>query len=94
MFVLTPNLSPENKTYSQNNLSLNFTTDEPTSWIGYCLDGQANLTVAGNTTLTDLAYQEHIVTVYAQDLAGNIGASETINFTISQPNLYQNLFHL
>ncbi len=79
------NLSPENKTYSQNNLSLNFTIDEPTSWIGYSLDGQDNVTVAGNTTLANLSFQEHNVTVYAQDLAGNIGPSETINFTISQP---------
>jgi hypothetical protein len=79
------NLSLENNTYSQNELPLNFTKDEPCSWIGYCLDGQDNVTVAGNTTLTDLANSEHNVTIYAQDLAGNIGASETINFSISQP---------
>ncbi len=79
------NLSPENKTYSQNDLPLNFTIDEPTKWIGYCLDGQDNVTIAGNTTLTGLPYKEHNVTVYAQDLAGNIGASETIRFNLSQP---------
>jgi hypothetical protein len=73
--------SPENKTYSQNTFPLNFTTDEPTSWIGYCLDGHDNVTVTGNTTLTDLSSQKHSLTVYAQDLAGNIG-SETVNFTI------------
>ena len=76
------NLSLENKTYNQNNLMLNFTTDEPTSWIGYCLDGTANRTIAGNTTLTDLPNGEHNVTVYAQDNAGNMGASETIYFSI------------
>jgi hypothetical protein len=75
------NLSLENKTYSQNTLSLNFTTDEPTSWIGYSLDGHDNVTVTANTTLTDLSSQKHTLTVYAQDLAGNTG-SETVNFAI------------
>jgi hypothetical protein len=78
------NLSLENKTYSQNDLSLNFTTDEPTSWIGYCLDGKTNVTIAGNTTLTGLADGSHNLTIYANDAAGNMGASETINFTIAQ----------
>ncbi len=82
---VTTFLSAENQTCSQNSFSLNFTVDELTSWIGYCLDGQGNVTVAGNTTLTGLSYQEHNVTVYARDLAGNVGASKTINFTISQP---------
>lgn len=75
------NLSPENKTYSQKDLSLNFTTDESISWIGYCLNGQNNVTVSGNTTLTNLAYRDHNVTIYAQDLAGNIGTSETMYYT-------------
>src|SRR3989304_519191 len=42
------NLSLENKTYNQSNLPLNFTTDEPTSWMGFCLDGEANATITGN----------------------------------------------
>ncbi len=79
------NLSLENTTCSQNELSLNFTVDEPCSWIGYCLDGQDNVTVDGNTTLTDLACSEHNIIVFAQDLAGNVGVSKIINFSISQP---------
>jgi hypothetical protein len=78
------NLSLENKTYNQNNLPLNFTTDEPTSWIGYCLDGKANVTIAGNTTLAGLADGSHNLTIYANDTAGNMGASETINFNVTQ----------
>jgi hypothetical protein len=78
------NLSLENKTYSQNNLSLNFTTDEPTSWIGYCLDGKTNVTIAENTTMTDIVTGSHSLTVFANDTAGNMGASETINFTVTQ----------
>jgi hypothetical protein len=76
------NLSVENRTYSQESLPLNFTLDESTSWIGYCLDGQENVTVAGNTTLTSLSIGAHALTVYAADEAGNVGSSETINFSI------------
>jgi hypothetical protein len=78
------NLSLENKTY-QNSLPLNFTTDESTSWIGYCLDGKANVTIAGNTTLTILSDGKHNITVYATDLAGNTGASETSHFSVEVP---------
>jgi hypothetical protein len=74
-------LSLENKTYSQKDLALNFTVDEPTSWIGYCLDGQAYVTVAENFTLTELSYGSHTLTLYANDTVGNMGASETINFS-------------
>jgi hypothetical protein len=74
----------ENKTYGASDIPLNFTLDEPTSQITYSLDGQANVTIAGNTTLLNLPYGEHNVTVYATDIAGNIG-SETINFTIAEP---------
>lgn len=79
------NLSIENKTYSQNDLPLNFTTDEPTSWIGYCLDGKTNVTVAGNATLIRFSKGSHSVTIYANDTAGNVGASETVTFTVDTP---------
>jgi hypothetical protein len=78
------NLSLENKTYNQNNLPLNFTTDQPTSWIGYCLDGKTNVTIAKNTTLTGIASGSHSLTVYANDTAGNMGVSETVNFAVTQ----------
>ena len=73
--------SPENKTYTVNNVSLTFTVNELTSWIGYSLDEQANVTITGNTTLTGLAEKPHTRIVYAKDIAGNTGASETIYFT-------------
>jgi hypothetical protein len=78
-------LSLENRTYSQGNLTLSFTTDQPTSWVGYCLDGNANVTVAGNVTLTGVADGTHNITVYAADLAGNIGASENLYFSVEVP---------
>lgn len=78
------NLSLENKTYKENSLPLNFIIDEQASWIGYCLDGKENVTIAGNTTLTDIALGSHNLTVFANDTVGNMGASETISFTVAQ----------
>ena len=66
-------------------VSLNFTANEPVSQFTYSLDGQDNVTISGNSTLTDLPYGEHNVTVYATDEVGNTGASETIFFTIPEP---------
>jgi parallel beta-helix repeat protein len=77
-------ISPENKKYTVNTVSLNFTVGEPTSWIGYSLDGQANVTISGNTTLFGLSEGSHSLTVYAKDTTGNTGASETIYFSIER----------
>ncbi len=88
-------LSLENKTYYGTSLPLDLTVSEPVSWIGYSfadvywinntlgekVTPQANVTITGNTTLPELAYGAHILTVYANDTAGNIGVSETIYFS-------------
>jgi len=58
--------------------------------MGYSLDGQANVTITGNATLTGLAAGSHNIIVYAEDDDGNIGASERVYFTIEvvpEPNL-------
>jgi len=75
-------LSPENKTYTTSSVSLSFTIDKATSWIGYSLDGEANVTIAGNTTLTGLSDGIHSVTVYANGAAGNMGCSDIVYFTV------------
>jgi hypothetical protein len=62
---------------------LSFSVSEPVSQITYSLDGQENVTVAGNSTLVGLSVGVHNVTVYAWDTAGNVGASETITFTVT-----------
>ena len=77
--------SIENITYGKPDISLNFTVNELASQFAYCLDGEDNVTIAGNSTLTDLPYGDHNVTVFATDEAGNTGASETIFFTIPEP---------
>jgi len=76
-------LSLENKTYYNTNITLTFYVNEQTSAVSYYLDG-ANITVAGNTTLTGLSYSTHNLTVYATDAAGNTGVSETITFTVAK----------
>ena len=78
-------LSPENKTYDTTDLPLNFTVDEPVSWMAYSLDGQANVTITGDVTLSGLSDGSHNIIVYAKDAAGNTGASQTIYFTIETP---------
>lgn len=75
--------SPENTTYLTFDVPLNFTVNESGSQISYSLDGQDNVTTTGNTTLTGLTSGEHSITVYATNVAGNIGASETITFTVA-----------
>ena len=90
-------LSIENKTYSQNDLPLSFKVDESTSWMGYSIDGSANVTaefshhigtryyvITGNS-FSKLTSGSHTLTVYANDTSGNMGASETVYFNVEVP---------
>jgi hypothetical protein len=78
-------LSLENATYDTSDIPLNFIVNEPASQFSYIVDGQENITTNGNTTLAGLSTGLHTVTVYARDMAGNTGTSETIFFTIAKP---------
>jgi len=66
-----------------------FTVDELTSWIGYSVDGQANVTTLGNTTLSGLRDGTHNLVVYANDTVGNMGTSSTVYFMVDTvaPNI-------
>jgi hypothetical protein len=75
----------KDKRYDSSNLVLNFTINEECSKTTYVLDNQHNVSTVGNLTLTGLSDGEHNVTIYSTDNAGNIGASETINFTVAVP---------
>lgn len=79
-------LSPENKAYDANSVTLNFTINEFAE-IAYSLDGEEKVTIVGNMTLTGLANGNHNLTVYAEDEAGNTGHSETVffNVNVSEP---------
>jgi hypothetical protein len=76
-------LSAENKTYYTSDVPLSVLTNEPVAQTSYSLDGQTNITVTGNATLAGLSVGEHNLTVYFWDSAGNIGASKTVTFNIS-----------
>jgi hypothetical protein len=82
-------LSLENKIFSMGNVSLNFTVDETTHWMGYSLDGQANVTFAANTTLPGLLDGLHFLVIYANNTAGNMGMSDPVYFTVdtTSPNV-------
>ena len=80
------NSSIENKTYASTELSLSLVFNETTSWICYSLDNEANVTLTENTTLYGLLAGYHTLVIFANDTAGNMGKSDTVEFTI-QPNL-------
>jgi len=79
-------LTLENTTYDTTDLPLNFTVNEPFSGLSYSLDGK-DYQIEGNATLAGLTIGRHSLIVYAQDKAGNIGASETLTFNVAAPFL-------
>jgi hypothetical protein len=79
-------LTPENTTYDVAEVPLNFTVNEEASRISYSLDGQEPVTINGNATLSGLTDGIHNVTVYAEDMAGNVGTT-TATFTVTGPEI-------
>ena len=79
--------SPENKTYSE--VTLAFTVNRGTQWMGYSLDNKANVTLQGQTKLSALSQGPHNVTIYANDSLGNMGSSNTAFFSVDTlpPNI-------
>jgi hypothetical protein len=82
-------LSPENKTYTSNDVQLVLTVNRPTNWIGYSLDGQANVTITGDTELSGLAEGAHGLVVYVNDTFGNLVSADTVYFSVDTvpPNI-------
>jgi len=78
-------VSPENTDYTSSNVPLAFTVNKQDLWMGYSLDGQETIPITGNTTIAGLTNGLHNVTVYAKDTFENMGASETIYFSVAQP---------
>lgn len=72
--------SPSNVAYTGTSIPLVFAVNETTSWMGYSLDNQANVTVSGNTTLAGLSYGQHSILVYANDTWGAMDASDEVFF--------------
>ncbi len=86
--TVRPNIDvvePQQKSYNTSIVFLTFIVDKTTSWIGYSLDGQDNVTIIGNQTFVNLREGLHNITIYARDFFGNAGVSETISFSIDLP---------
>jgi hypothetical protein len=88
-------VSPENKTYftadaglNFTDVALNFTVEEPVFSVHYVLDGGIPVELSGNTTLAELEVGAHNVTVFGFDASGNMGTSETLYFTIREPESF------
>jgi N-acetylneuraminic acid mutarotase len=76
-------LSPENDaTCTSNDIELVLSVNRPTTWMGYSLDGLANVTVTGDAELSDLSEGEHRITVYANDTFGNMVSSSNVTFSV------------
>jgi hypothetical protein len=81
-------ISPENTTYYNTSVPLEFSVNEQVFWVWYKLDGENNTEITGNTTLIGLTVGVHNVTVYAADSVGNVGASQTVHFTTTEPESF------
>jgi hypothetical protein len=77
-------LVPQNQTYTTTDVPLNFTLSEKVDWIGYSLDEQPLVTVAGNTSLVALSEGPHSLKVYANDTVGRRGNSQAVFFVVRQ----------
>lgn len=76
--------------FNQTTVPLNFSINEPTSWIGYILDNGTKTTITANTNLT-VTPGNHNITVYAKDTAGNMGQSKVAYFNVQTPTPLQTL---
>ena len=76
--------SPENKIYDDIDILLSVEVDK-ISETKYSLDGLENVTFVDDITLSGLDVGEHNIVVYATDMAGNTGTSETIYFSVEEP---------
>ena len=77
-------ISPENKTYYKTSIPLEFSVNEPVSWMRYELDNETIAEISGNTTINGLSLGSHNLTVYATDDAGNTGVCQTIHFKVAE----------
>jgi N-acetylneuraminic acid mutarotase len=75
-------LSPENVTYALNSVELVLSVNRPTTWIGYSLDNRANVTVKGNSVLSQLSEGQHYLIVYVNDTFGNLVSSSAVYFSV------------
>jgi hypothetical protein len=77
-------LSPQNKTYFTAQVAIDFMLNKPAVNLQFGVDGQTLVSADGNSSYT-FQPGKHCLTVYATDHQGNVGVSETVHFTIAEP---------
>ncbi len=75
-------LSPNNITYNVRNVPLTFYVNEPTRYLLCSVNGVFNMSINGNTTLTNLSDGSYRVAVVSTDNDYNSAASQTISFSV------------
>jgi len=73
-------ISPANTTYTTKSVPLSYSVSEHANWVGYSIDNQANVTVTGNLTLTELPNGLHTLAIYANNTEGNDAKTQTVTF--------------
>jgi hypothetical protein len=82
----------QQQVFDVSDVPLRFSVSEPFSWLGYSLDGQDNVTITGNTTLTGLTEGTHSLFVYANDSFGQTARSLIRYFTIAESSSFTTPF--
>ena len=67
-------------------LLLSFETNATQFWGSYSVDGQTNITILGNTTISMLEDGPHTIQVFNKNLFGDLIQSELRHFTIDTKN--------
>ncbi len=80
-------IQPENKTYTVREVPLTFYVNEPTRFLGACLNG-FNFTIEGNTTLKNLSNGHYNIAVLVTDTDLNHAVSQTVSFTVDSSEPY------
>jgi hypothetical protein len=68
------------------NFGLIYETNSSLSWVGYSLDGAANVTITGNSTLVHQIVSSngnHTLTIFANDTSGNWATPQTVTYHVN-----------
>ncbi|MFX0073243.1 MAG: zinc ribbon domain-containing protein, partial [Candidatus Hermodarchaeota archaeon] len=71
----------------EEGLLLSFENSTVLDWVGYSLDGQANRTILGNTTLPIPNYGAHYIQVFSNSTLGSLYESDIRYFSFQELNL-------
>jgi parallel beta-helix repeat protein len=70
-------ISPENKNYANSTVTLSYSGSKLISRTTYSLDGKAEIEFSNGTIVTGLANGGHSLKIYAEDIFGKEGTTET-----------------